>query len=1213
MIISKGTPENYTSSQPFIFRKRMEKIDWRRLASVDVNRIASQIDIETLQELLSCVAFCDITSEIDIRYVDANLIKLFQLAQLLVEYLLYSQDYLKSTVNALKEENEELKSIQQQLAEKTNRLTAVRRECHRRRLLLLAQQQLMDSGPQSYHRCSYCPKAFLNASFLAAHIHRRHSENVHHQPIQQSMGQPAALHPLSSDIAGTQNNNTSGSLEKDVRELLSQLKSNQRSLFHSQFVDGSEEVQANAVTGNQANFRFDAMRPPEWQTAMMDEHRRDVELLRLTFEKELREIQLQHAATKSELAELRARQRCAPMTDMSQTCKVWEPIQGNKFSAPVMKAGELLQFATENSVANVDESNRMKLKRHGSVASSCSSLNLPQEHSQSIPDRPSRTISLEQAKNHIARESDNDNAESDLTLPTPKRQPWQPGIQRQRNIYNGTVVAKATVSHSHLVDHGILCKRNCPRERDDIEECRPSRKRKRVRKRVRSTAIQVGRGKNGLATFFQREPKTVEILRSSDNPVFLKVRRPVSRSGSSTGSYKSTTLRAKKDAGRPLSQSREIVIVRTDDEEFTAELGYQELNDLSRSIHLMPLTGDNGVYHVAYKKDSEPTSPVRRSRVIHVGSPTPFSDQECPPAVRTQSVHMIEDSTMTSSKSSVRMDIHVPSEPPSAVSVRSLTGSEHHSSYGRKMTNGTPQRSPDQAKKLGEPKEDDSEDLQASRAMGRMLITSGASSPNLSVSVLRYSRLLDQLRADPETLRGLRHEVEQLLLEQLAERGIGATQTRLSTAELNERLASLRREREQLARKHSNFMEIREALAQQVDRLAHAALSGKPIHRLTGSEVRMGSRTSVKSGSMTNANLPPPASHSPNSARRAGTLPMASQSTELRSPLGHSMPTLAGHDYKPDSRSGSLASSPVRSTGSGRLNDHKPRFQLSSPQLHFRGGANESVPEPSSPRQTTADGGRGIQRSARSVETVRNTPASPKRIGQSSSPLKSPRADIHFSHDQRVITFGTKASSNLQLTASSTDEWDSESDDFQGASEFKPTAKPPIAAPRTDPTGNTPGSDNLDAELDAADEFLAKLGRSQQNTNAPYSQTAESMGTGTLLNRAHSVRTDDEDVFSVSSINGGAADDNSIGFLPTASNRRTSGSSQVSRSLDPNVVNAHAQTAALGPRPTTRYGVPGRQISLGSPDLSNTLATSLWGTNSKGKFQQADDVRNLLF
>ncbi|KAF6776481.1 hypothetical protein AHF37_04040 [Paragonimus kellicotti] len=630
----------------------------------------------------------------------------------------------------------------------------------------------------------------------------------------------------------------------------------------------------------------------------------------------------------------------APMTDMSQACEVSEPIQMSKFSTPVIKAGDLLQFVTENSGTAVDECNRTKLKRYGSVASSCSSLNLPQEHSQSIPDTPRRTISLDRTRNHMARErwleeSDNDNAESDLTLPTLKQQPRQPGLRRRRSIHNEATVAKAIVNHSHLVqttiddevlhhfaDHGILCKRKHLIKQDDTEECRPSRKRKRVKKRVRSTAIQVGRGKNGLAVVSQHEPKIVEITRSSDIPVFLKIRRPVSRSGSSTGSYKSTSLGAKKEAGRSLGQSREIVIVRTDDEEFTAELGH-ELNDLSRSIHLMPLTGDNGMYRVAYKNADEPTSPVRRSRVVHVGSPTPVADQECPPAVRTQSVHVAEDFTMTSSKSSIRTDIRVPSEPPSAASVRSLTGSEHHSSRGRQMTNDTTERSSDQAKKLNEPGEDDSEELQVSRAMGRMLTASGASSPNLSVSVLRYSRLLDQLRADPETLRGLRHEVEQLLLEQLAERGIGATQTRLSTVQLNERLASLRREREQLARKYSNFMEIREALAQQVDRLAHAALGGKPIQRLTGSEVRMGSRTSVKSGFVANANLPPPASHSPNSARRAGTLPLTSQRTELRSPLGHSMPTLAGHDYQPGSRSGSLASSPLRSTGSGRLSDHK--------------------------------------------------------------------------------------------------------------------------------------------------------------------------------------------------------------------------------------------------------------------------------------------------
>lgn len=49
-----------------------------------------QADVTVLQEILQNITFCDIESE-DLRYVDPNFIKLFQLAQLIIEYLLYSQ------------------------------------------------------------------------------------------------------------------------------------------------------------------------------------------------------------------------------------------------------------------------------------------------------------------------------------------------------------------------------------------------------------------------------------------------------------------------------------------------------------------------------------------------------------------------------------------------------------------------------------------------------------------------------------------------------------------------------------------------------------------------------------------------------------------------------------------------------------------------------------------------------------------------------------------------------------------------------------------------------------------------------------------------------------------------------------------------------------------------------------------------------------------
>ncbi len=71
-----------------------------------------------------------------------------------------------------------MSALQTRIEQQADRLTTTRKECHRRRLLLLAQQQLMDAGPQTYHRCPHCPKAFINASFLNAHLHRRHAELV---------------------------------------------------------------------------------------------------------------------------------------------------------------------------------------------------------------------------------------------------------------------------------------------------------------------------------------------------------------------------------------------------------------------------------------------------------------------------------------------------------------------------------------------------------------------------------------------------------------------------------------------------------------------------------------------------------------------------------------------------------------------------------------------------------------------------------------------------------------------------------------------------------------------------------------------------------------------------------------------------------------------------------------------------------------------------
>ncbi|KAL2912149.1 hypothetical protein HK105_208350 [Polyrhizophydium stewartii] len=112
----------------FFFRRRRERLNWRMLAAIDPDQVmkdvrsvpcrlaacgrmtadsTDQVDIESLQEVMENVTFCDIEAE-DVRYIDPNFIKLFQLAQLIIEFLLHSQEYL---VDQRDEAEAELESL----------------------------------------------------------------------------------------------------------------------------------------------------------------------------------------------------------------------------------------------------------------------------------------------------------------------------------------------------------------------------------------------------------------------------------------------------------------------------------------------------------------------------------------------------------------------------------------------------------------------------------------------------------------------------------------------------------------------------------------------------------------------------------------------------------------------------------------------------------------------------------------------------------------------------------------------------------------------------------------------------------------------------------------------------------------------------------------------------------------------------------------------
>uniref|UniRef100_A0A670JWR0 C2H2-type domain-containing protein n=1 Tax=Podarcis muralis TaxID=64176 RepID=A0A670JWR0_PODMU len=167
----------------FKFQLRRDAIDWRRFSAIDVERVARELDLATLQENINSVTFCNLDAE-KCPYcqqpVDPVLLKVFKMAQLTIEYLLHSQEYLSMSL-ALQEEQhqatlEDLKRVKEDWDKQAEELKGVKEESRRRKKMIATQQLLLQAGANNYHKCQFCDKTFMNYSFLQAHMLRRHPE-----------------------------------------------------------------------------------------------------------------------------------------------------------------------------------------------------------------------------------------------------------------------------------------------------------------------------------------------------------------------------------------------------------------------------------------------------------------------------------------------------------------------------------------------------------------------------------------------------------------------------------------------------------------------------------------------------------------------------------------------------------------------------------------------------------------------------------------------------------------------------------------------------------------------------------------------------------------------------------------------------------------------------------------------------------------------------
>lgn len=72
--------------------------------AIDIDRLIRERDFSSIDENINNVIDYSLESEYDVKILDSNFVKLFRLAQLSVEYLLYCKQYLDHSVIILKDE-----------------------------------------------------------------------------------------------------------------------------------------------------------------------------------------------------------------------------------------------------------------------------------------------------------------------------------------------------------------------------------------------------------------------------------------------------------------------------------------------------------------------------------------------------------------------------------------------------------------------------------------------------------------------------------------------------------------------------------------------------------------------------------------------------------------------------------------------------------------------------------------------------------------------------------------------------------------------------------------------------------------------------------------------------------------------------------------------------------------------------------------------------
>ena len=143
--------ESLLVHKSFYFQQRHGDLDLRGISRVDVDKVVKEVDIDTLQSFLENITFSDVSSEDLKLYSDDSFIRLFQITQLTLEYLLNVQDTLASNLDNLAQKyskkKRELERTKSSVVSKDEEIARLKRENKRKRKTIGAYETMLRQVP----------------------------------------------------------------------------------------------------------------------------------------------------------------------------------------------------------------------------------------------------------------------------------------------------------------------------------------------------------------------------------------------------------------------------------------------------------------------------------------------------------------------------------------------------------------------------------------------------------------------------------------------------------------------------------------------------------------------------------------------------------------------------------------------------------------------------------------------------------------------------------------------------------------------------------------------------------------------------------------------------------------------------------------------------------------------------------------------------------